>query len=36
MPAAIACVDAVAAGFDFDISWRHREWGSDFYRAHGE
>ncbi|MCW2539513.1 MAG: tartrate dehydrogenase [Frankiales bacterium] len=35
MPAAIACVDAVATGFDFDITWRHREWGSDFYRAHG-
>jgi tartrate dehydrogenase/decarboxylase/D-malate dehydrogenase len=35
MPAAIACVDAVAAAFDLDITWRHREWGSDYYRAHG-
>jgi tartrate dehydrogenase/decarboxylase/D-malate dehydrogenase len=35
MPAAIACVDAIAPGYDFRIDWRHRDWGSDYYRAHG-
>ena len=35
MPAAISCVDAVAANHDFTITWRHREWGSEYYRAHG-
>ena len=35
MPAAISCVDAVAADHDFTINWRHREWGSEYYRAHG-
>ena len=34
-PAAISCVDTVAANHDFTINWRHREWGSDHYRAHG-
>ena len=35
MPAAISCVDAVAANHDFTINWRHQEWGSEYYRAHG-
>jgi len=35
MPAAIACVDAIAPGYHFRIDWRHRHWGSDHYRAHG-
>jgi tartrate dehydrogenase/decarboxylase / D-malate dehydrogenase len=34
MPAAIACVDALAPGYGFRIDWRHRGWGSDYYRAH--
>jgi tartrate dehydrogenase/decarboxylase/D-malate dehydrogenase len=35
MPAAIACVDAVAPRFGFSIRWRHRAWGSEHYRRHG-
>ena len=35
MPAAISCVDAVAANHDFTITWRHRDWGSEYYRAYG-
>jgi len=35
MPAAIACVDALAADRDFTVTWRERDWGSDHYRAHG-
>ena len=35
MPAAIACVDALAPAFDFSREWRDREWGSDYYRQHG-
>jgi tartrate dehydrogenase/decarboxylase/D-malate dehydrogenase len=35
MPAAIACVDALARAFDFSIQWRHRDWGSDHYRRYG-
>ena len=35
MPAAIACVDALAADRDFAITWRERDWGSDHYRAFG-
>src|SRR4051794_7210294 len=35
MPAAIACVDALAPAFDFSVAWREREWGSDHYREHG-
>lgn len=34
MPAAIACVDVLAEVFDFQITWRHRPWGSDYYRQH--
>jgi tartrate dehydrogenase/decarboxylase/D-malate dehydrogenase len=34
MPAAIRCVDAIAALTDFRIEWRSRDWGSDYYRAH--
>jgi tartrate dehydrogenase/decarboxylase/D-malate dehydrogenase len=35
VPAAIACVDALAPAFGFSIEWRHRDWGSDHYRRHG-
>ncbi len=35
MPAAIRCVDAIAAARDFAVSWRERDWGSDHYRAYG-
>jgi tartrate dehydrogenase/decarboxylase/D-malate dehydrogenase len=35
MPAAIACVDALAPRFGFEVTWRDREWGSDHYRRHG-
>lgn len=35
VPAAIRCVDAVAARFDFTIHWRHRDWGSAHYLEHG-
>ncbi|GAA3598529.1 tartrate dehydrogenase [Agrococcus terreus] len=35
VPAALACVDAVARRFGFEVEWRHRDWGSDHYRAHG-
>jgi tartrate dehydrogenase/decarboxylase/D-malate dehydrogenase len=35
MPAAIACVDALAPRFGFSVDWRHREWGSDHFRREG-
>lgn len=35
MPAAIRCVDTIAAASDFSVVWRDRDWGSDYYRAHG-
>ena len=35
MPAAVRCVDAVAAVHGFAVRWRERTWGSDYYRAHG-
>jgi tartrate dehydrogenase/decarboxylase/D-malate dehydrogenase len=35
MPAAVRCVDAIAEAGDFRITWRDRQWGSDYYRAHG-
>jgi tartrate dehydrogenase/decarboxylase / D-malate dehydrogenase len=35
MPAATACIDALAPTFDFNIQWRDRGWGSDHYRQHG-
>ena len=35
MPAALECVDASAAASDFSVVWRDRDWGSDYYRAHG-
>jgi len=35
MPAAIACVDALAPTFGFTVAWRHRDWGSDHYRRYG-
>ncbi len=35
IPAAMRCVDAVAGRFGFEVDWRARDWGSDYYRAHG-
>jgi tartrate dehydrogenase/decarboxylase/D-malate dehydrogenase len=35
MPAAMACVDALARNFAFDVAWRDRDWGSDRYRRDG-
>jgi tartrate dehydrogenase/decarboxylase / D-malate dehydrogenase len=35
VPAAIACVDALAEQHGFRFDWRHRAWGSDHYREHG-
>ena len=35
MPAAVACIDALAPALDFTVTWRDREWGSDYYREHG-
>ena len=35
MPAAIACVDALAPAHGFSVQWRDREWGSEHYRRHG-
>jgi len=35
MPAAIACVDALAPPHGFDVDWRHREWGAEHYRRSG-
>jgi tartrate dehydrogenase/decarboxylase/D-malate dehydrogenase len=35
VPAAIACIDKVAAHEQFQIRWRHRDWGSDRYRSDG-
>ena len=35
VPAAIACVDRAAEHGGFRVDWRHRPWGSDFYRQHG-
>ncbi|MCH1881952.1 isocitrate/isopropylmalate family dehydrogenase [Agrococcus sp. ARC_14] len=35
VPAAIACVDLLAAGGGFSVEWRHRPWGSEHYRQHG-
>lgn len=34
-PAAMSCIDSVAAARDVTIHWREREWGSDYYRHHG-
>ena len=33
MPAGIACVEAIA--FDFAVTWRHGDWGSERYRRTG-
>jgi tartrate dehydrogenase/decarboxylase/D-malate dehydrogenase len=35
MPAAVACVDAVAPQLGFTVRWRERVWGSDHFRKHG-
>src|SRR5690606_26308491 len=34
-PAAVTCIDAVAARHDFRMQWRDRDWGSDRYLAEG-
>ena len=34
MPAAVACIDALAPALDFTVTWRDREWGSDYFRKH--
>jgi tartrate dehydrogenase/decarboxylase / D-malate dehydrogenase len=36
VPAAIRCVDAVAKVEDFQIEWRHRDWGSERYLKDGQ
>ncbi|MFV8054805.1 tartrate dehydrogenase [Mycobacterium sp. 48b] len=35
VPAAIRCIDAVAAAEDFTVTWRHRDWGSARYLREG-
>lgn len=35
VPAAIECVDMLSQAHDFSVTWRARDWGSDYYRAHG-
>lgn len=35
MPAATRCVDALGESFGFNLRWRERDWGSNYYRAHG-
>ena len=34
-PAAVTCIDAVAARHGFGMQWRDRDWGSDRYLAEG-
>jgi tartrate dehydrogenase/decarboxylase/D-malate dehydrogenase len=35
MPAAIGCLDRIAALHGFSFDWNELAWGSDYYRAHG-
>ncbi|GGK81597.1 tartrate dehydrogenase [Mangrovihabitans endophyticus] len=35
VPAAIGCLDAVAAAHGFSLDWTELPWGSAYYRAHG-
>lgn len=35
IPAAMRCVDKIAARTGFEVIWRTRNWGSDFYRSTG-
>jgi tartrate dehydrogenase/decarboxylase / D-malate dehydrogenase len=35
MPAALRCLDKVAASHGFTLEWRHRDWGSDRYLSEG-
>jgi len=35
VPAAVECLDAVAARHGVTLEWHHLGWGSDHYRAHG-
>lgn len=35
LPAAVACLDAVAERHELRLDWERQEWGSDHYRRHG-
>ena len=35
VPVTVACVDVLAEEYGFSITWRGRDWGSDYYRRHG-
>ncbi|MET7402880.1 tartrate dehydrogenase [Dactylosporangium sp. NPDC005572] len=35
VPAAIECLDAVAARHDIVLDWHDLDWGSEYYRSHG-
>ena len=35
MPAAMRCVDALGDSTGFNVAWRERDWGSNYYRTHG-
>ena len=35
VPAAIGCLDLIAAVHGLTLDWHHLHWGSDHYRAHG-
>jgi tartrate dehydrogenase/decarboxylase/D-malate dehydrogenase len=35
VPVAVRCADRLAESHEFALQWRHREWGSDHYRATG-
>lgn len=34
-PGAVACIDALADRHGFNMQWRQRDWGSDYYRSTG-
>ncbi len=34
-PAAVRCIDVLAVRHGFDVTWRDRPWGSDYFRKHG-
>ena len=35
MAPTIACVNALAAAHQFAVTWRERDWGSDYFRTYG-
>ncbi|MEU6577267.1 tartrate dehydrogenase [Streptomyces sp. NPDC046805] len=35
VPAAVEAVDAVTREYGVSIDWRHRDWGSEYFRRHG-